>query len=540
MSQSKLAKFIIDQIKHKNVKSIFGVPGDYNLAFLDYFIHDSKLQWVGNCNELNAAYAADGYARIKGFGVLVTTYGVGELSAINGVAGSYAEHVPVLHIVGYPKTTVLNEKLPVHHSLANKDPECFLRSVRSFTCEAELIASDTAACQILKVIDRITETQLPGVIALPCDLLETMINTNTEKTQLSRDELPDITKFTKLFNQAKTPIILVGADVRRFSWQEEVLSLIESTNIPFVTTFMGKTVLPESHPNYMGLYAGDLSSDSVQNYIENSDCIISVGTQQTDFNTGGFSDQYSHLDNHIKIKWNYIEIQKDIYRDVDVKALLSLLTRHLKKSENPVEINFSPQKISHSSAWEQKNFWRYAAQKIIKDDDTVFAEAGTSLFGILPEYIPSNARLYSQILWSSIGYTLPAAFGASLANNGQRVILFIGDGSFQLTAQELCRIAYEKTNVMIIFINNDGYTVERAIHGPNEKYNDIPRWDYSSFAKSLGFENTEKIDNFIDLNHCIDKYDTINEPVFLECFFKKEDSPRLLLDVAEKIKSQNK
>ena len=84
--------------------------------------------------------------------------------------------------------------------------------------------------------------------------------------------------------------------------------------------------------------------------------------------------------------------------------------------------NFSQQKISHSSAWEQKNFWRYAAQKIIKDDDTVFAEAGTSLFGILPEYIPSNARLYSQILWSSIGYTLPAAFGASLANNGERVI----------------------------------------------------------------------------------------------------------------------
>ncbi len=540
MNQSKLASFIIDQIKNKNVQSIFGVPGDYNLAFLDYFIEDSELQWIGNCNELNAAYAADGYARIKGFSVLVTTYGVGELSAVNGIAGSFAEHVPVLHIVGYPKTSILHEKLPVHHSLANEDPECFLRSVSSFTCAAELIAAETAASQVLKVINCISETKLPGVIALPCDLLEIQVNTTIKSTKQPDKKVPDISEFLTHFNQAKTPIIFLGADVRRFSWEKEVLSLIESVDIPFVTTFMGKTVFPESHPNYAGFYAGDLSSDSVQQYMENSDCIISIGTQQTDFNTGGFSEQFSHLENHIKIKWNYTEIHKEKYPNIDVKALLSLLTTHLRKSKNTTQINFSPKIHSNPSTWDQEHFWRFAAQEIIKDQDTIFAEAGTSLFGILTEYIPSTARLYSQILWSSIGYTLPAAFGASLATNGERVILFIGDGSFQLTAQELSRIAYEKTNVMIIFINNDGYTVERAIHGPNEKYNDIPRWDYSMFAKSLGFNYIEKIDNFSDLSDCIEKYNTIKAPIFFECIFDKDDSPRLLLEVAEKIKSQNK
>ena len=123
----KLAEFILYLIKKQNVRHIFGVPGDYNLAFLDFIEADPDMQWIGSCNELNASYAADGYARNNGFSVLVTTHGVGELSSMNGIAGSYAENVPVLHIVGYPSTKALNDELPIHHTFANGNRSDFLK-----------------------------------------------------------------------------------------------------------------------------------------------------------------------------------------------------------------------------------------------------------------------------------------------------------------------------------------------------------------------------------------------------------------------------
>jgi indolepyruvate decarboxylase len=115
----KLGNLMVKIIKKLNAYDIFGLPGDYNLRFLDFIVEDKELNWVGNCNELNASYAADGYAREKGIGVLVTTLGVGELSAANAIAGSYAHNIPILHIVGYPNSIVLEQDIPVHHTLAN-------------------------------------------------------------------------------------------------------------------------------------------------------------------------------------------------------------------------------------------------------------------------------------------------------------------------------------------------------------------------------------------------------------------------------------
>ncbi|RIN46316.1 alpha-keto acid decarboxylase family protein, partial [Staphylococcus simulans] len=113
----RVGQYLIDALYNAGVEEIFGVPGDFNLTFLDDVIDHEHVSWIGNTNELNAAYAADGYARIKGLSALVTTFGVGELSAVNGIAGSYAERVPVIAITGGPTTVVENAGKYVHHSL---------------------------------------------------------------------------------------------------------------------------------------------------------------------------------------------------------------------------------------------------------------------------------------------------------------------------------------------------------------------------------------------------------------------------------------
>ncbi len=170
-SPSSVVDYLLDRLAAAGVRHVFGVPGDYNLALLDAIEQHPDLQWVGSTNELNAAYAADGYARIAGLAALVTTYGVGELSAINGIAGAYAEHVPILHIVGTPTTQVRAHAVPVHHSLLDGDHHHFARAYREVVCaHADLTATD-APKQIDRVLTEVLACKQPGYLAVPADLV---------------------------------------------------------------------------------------------------------------------------------------------------------------------------------------------------------------------------------------------------------------------------------------------------------------------------------------------------------------------------------
>ena len=531
-------------MKKQNVKHIFGVPGDYNLAFLDFIEADPDLKWIGNCNELNAAYAADGYARRTGFGVVVTTHGVGELSAINGIAGSYAENVPVLHIVGYPTTKILEAELPVHHSLAHGDKSNFLHCFDKITCSNSILSKANYVNKLLHTISKMLETKTPAVIALPCDLLDLDVSEQVMDVQfyqpqsitISNDLLANI---KDKYLQAKNPVIILGSDVHSFSWNEKVQELIKKLNIPVAALFMGKAILNEQDEHYIGMYAGDLSyPNNVQEIVESSDCIISIGTRRTDFTTGGFSDKYAQLENNLVIKPDYVSIGKSFYKNIHIPSLLQHLTELLPTNNNYKLKSVIDNKIDLAK-WNQDNFWPYVAQNIIQPDDVVAAEAGTSLFGLLWQKLPKNVSFISQILWGSIGYSLPAIFGAVLANPNSNGVLIIGDGSFLLTAQELSSMVRYNANITILLINNNGYTVERAIHGATQSYNDIPNWDYSAFARSVGVKHTAKIHSFTELENNI-KLLSESGPKFIECFFDQFDAPELLQKIAQNTQKQNK
>ncbi|WP_264766429.1 thiamine pyrophosphate-binding protein, partial [Klebsiella pneumoniae] len=146
-----IGDYLLDRLVDCGIDRLFGVPGDYNLQFLDRVIAHSALGWVGCANELNAAYAADGYARIKGAGALLTTYGVGELSALNGIAGSYAEHIPVLHIVGAPSTGAQQRGELLHHTLGDGDFRHFARMSEQITCSQALTAADFLLIALVKL-----------------------------------------------------------------------------------------------------------------------------------------------------------------------------------------------------------------------------------------------------------------------------------------------------------------------------------------------------------------------------------------------------
>ncbi len=547
----RLGDLIIGVVKQLGVEHIFGVPGDYNLRFLDFIEESNELEWIGNCNELNASYAADGYAREKAIGVLVTTHGVGELSAANGIAGSFAHNVSVLHIVGYPSSSVIENDVPVHHTLGNYKKNNFLEAFNPISGATAILTELNYIEEINRVISNMLTTKKPAYLGIPTNLLDMEVSESVEDI-LFRFKSSDsymVEEVGKIivdrFEASNKPMFLLGVNIARFGWRDEVTKLLRKTQSKFTTTLMGKSIIRDvdiAKPNYIGIYAADYSTDGIVKLMQNSDCIISIGTVETDLNSGGFSEDGIDYANVITIRPQSVKIGKKVYSGISIDILLEYLVKNLEKKKIPygdIELPKVELVKSKDEKLNQKEFWPYVAKNIIQEGDIVVAEAGSSLFGLLPQDLPAGIDFVSQILWASIGYTLPAAIGSAIASPKRRVLLFIGDGSFQLTAQELSLIAKYDLNVKVFLINNDGYTIERAIHGPTQPYNDVYMWKYLDLAKSLGVEETMSITTFKEL---FEMSDVIKKDgaKMIELFFEKLDYPPLLKQISDKLAAANK
>ena len=233
----KVSDYLIKKLSNLGIKDIFGLPGDYNFNILDAVIQNPDTNWINCTNELNAAYAADGYARINGFGAVVTTFGVGELSAINGIAGAYAENVPLVKIAGVPKTSAINLNLPLHHNFAQPDYYAFERIYSNVCATTAFLTEDNAKEEIDRVINTMIQTRKPVYIALPVDICNHLININpnenTFKTVKSDNEnlKTVINKITNLVNNSKNPLIITDYLIKRFRLQNEMREFINKFNI---------------------------------------------------------------------------------------------------------------------------------------------------------------------------------------------------------------------------------------------------------------------------------------------------------------------
>ena len=551
MTLGTLLMRIVEQLGSKH---IFGVPGDYNLRLLDYIVEDKEITWIGNCNELNAAYAADGYARENGIGVLVTTHGVGELSAANGIAGAFAHNVPILHIVGYPNSALLADDVPVHHTLGNFKKNNFVESFTPISGALTMLTAHNYIVELQRVISDMLTNRKPCYIGLPTDLVDMEIDEDIESISFhlhNRDsyrvaELGD--KILERYRNAKHPVFVLGINIARFGWRKHVTELLSKTQSKFVTTLMGKSIINETNvaqPNYLGIYAADYSTEGIISLVQNSDCIISIGTVETDMNSGGFSEDGIDYAQVVAIKPESIKIGKSLYADISVEMLLEYLIAHAEQNSaslshyTPPKNRLLDKKTLAQSRLNHEAFWPLIAEEVISEGDIVLAEAGSSLFGLLHQNLPAGIDFVSQILWASIGYTLPAAIGSAIASPDRRVLLFIGDGSLQLTAQEISLIAKYGLDVTIFLINNDGYSIERAIHGPTQSYNDIYMWQYLDMARALGIKETYQIKDFDTLFTHLPLMASKGAKMF-ELFFDKLDYPPLLKQISDKLEEANR
>ncbi len=485
-----IGKYLIDRLHALGVAHIFGIPGDYVLG-LYKMLEASPIELIGMTREDSAGFAADAYARVHGLGCVCVTYCVGGLSTCNSVAGAYAEKSPVVVLTGSPGMSERDHNPLLHHK------------VRDFSTQFEVFEKITVASAVLddpltafKEIDRVLEAAMrykrPVYLEVPRDMvLAQQVHPHRPPAGLPPSD-PDalresIEEASHLLRSAKRPMILADVEVHRFGLQDDLLHLAESAGLPIATTILGKSVIPENHPLFVGIYEGAMGRDEVTQYVEESDCLLMAGCFLTDINLGIFT---AKLDPSkcIDATSEDLRIRHHHYRNVRLDDFLrGLAAKGIKV--NPPPIPKRPD--SQFAAWvavpdapmtSARLFARL--NKLLDQSMTVIADIGDSLFGSVDLNMSRRTEFISPAYYTSMGFAVPAAVGAGVANRESRMLVIVGDGAFQMTGMELSTIARQKLNPIVIVMNNHGYTTERFLL--EGSFNDIHEWQFHKIPEVLG------------------------------------------------------
>ncbi|TPX56251.1 hypothetical protein PhCBS80983_g04647 [Powellomyces hirtus] len=559
-----VGNYLLARLKELGCDMVFGVPGDFNMEFLDQIEDFDGVNWGYNTNELNAGYAADGYARIKGLGALCTTFGVGELSAVNANAGSLAELVPVVHIVGTPSTVSQADGAVLHHTLGNGDFNVFMRMFKEVTCAQASLVPENAAKEIDRVLRECVIRRRPVYIALPTDVAAKRITTEmkpldlrpTPNPQKAEDEA--VEHIMKVLEKAERPAIMIDGCSQRFHVEKEVREFIDKSGYPVFAAPMGKSTVSEFHRQFRGSYVGTLTPAPVREEFESRDVVVMIGAIKSDFNTGGFTFQVPP-ERLIELHSYHTKVFHATYEDVGFAGILKRLSEcvtHRPWTFGPAyEGGTQGQQGDDAQEIRHEYFWNALGKYLGAEPHIVVAETGTSSFGTSTQKLADGSRYISQVLWGSIGYATAASLGAAIAgrelDKPLRTVLVTGDGSFQLTANEMSTFLRHKLTPIIIIINNDGYTIERYIHGPDRSYNRTAMWKY---AKSLEYFAVEqdretypifglqtRVEHKGDVEGVLQQAFAMKDAIHvLEIVMPKMDAPQGMVKTAEKTAAENK
>ncbi|EIQ2432571.1 alpha-keto acid decarboxylase family protein [Salmonella enterica] len=542
-----VADYLLDRLAGCGIGHLFGVPGDYNLQFLDQVIDHPTLRWVGCANELNAAYAADGYARMSGAGALLTTFGAGELSAINGIAGSYAEYVPVLHIVGAPCSAAQQRGELMHHTLGDGDFRHFYRMSQAISVASAILDEQNACFEIDRVLGEMLAARRPGYIMLPADVAKKTAIPPTEALALPVHEAQSGVETAFRYHarqclmNSRRIALLADFLAGRFGLRPLLQRWMAETPIAHATLLMGKGLFDEQHPNFVGTYSAGASSKEVRQAIEDADRVICVGTRFVDTLTAGFTQQLP-AERTLEIQPYASRIGETWFNLPMAQAVSTLRELCLECAFAPPPTRSAGQPVRiDKGELTQESFWQ-TLQQYLKPGDILLVDQGTAAFGAAALSLPDGAEVVVQPLWGSIGYSLPAAFGAQTACPDRRVILIIGDGAAQLTIQEMGSMLRDGQAPVILLLNNDGYTVERAIHGAAQRYNDIASWNWTQIPPALNAAQQAecwRVTQAIQLAEVLERLARPQRLSFIEVMLPKADLPELLRTVTRALEARN-
>jgi indolepyruvate decarboxylase len=517
-------EYVLNRLHGIGVDAVFGVPGDFAFPVQDAIVHHPDIAWVGCCNELNAGYAADGYARIRGVAALSTTYGVGELSAINAVAGSYAENLPVFHLTGMPATEVQAARSLVHHTLGNGEFDFFRKMAEPVVCASAIMTPHNVAAETERLIEAAFYHRRPVYLAFPSDLVDQpVLDSAVPLDQPASDPAnleAAVDAVVAELSGAATACILPGILVARLGFRDDLQRLVHASGLPFATMFADKSVLDEQQPAYVGMYNGALMDDDVRQFVESSDRVLAIGTLKTDFNTGAFTARIDPA-KVVRVGHHQTEVGGRVFADVQMGDALAALTRRLpgRTLTPPLRAGTLGEAAGQADQPVTAEALYLRLERFLKEDDILIAETGTPSMGLAFAKLPRGATFHNQTLWGAIGWATPAAFGAAVAAPDRRVVLVTGEGSHQLTVQEISQFARRGLKPVIFVVNNNGYLIERLLCSDlNIAYNDVAQWNYTELPHALGCNDwfTDRVTTCAELDAALATAQQASEATYVE------------------------
>jgi indolepyruvate decarboxylase len=537
--------YVLRRLKEIGIDAVFGVPGDFAFPVQDAIVGDRQLEWIGCCNELNAGYAADGYARIRGAGALSTTYGVGELSAINAIAGSYAENLPVFHLTGMPAMPVQEAHALVHHTLGNGAFDLFARMAEPVVCGSAIMTPQNVAYETERLIATALYRRKPVYMAFPSDLATQPVVGQAARLTPPSSDPANLSAVTEAILDALahsgTACILPGMLTARMQIRNRLHDFVEASGLPFATMFADKSVLDEQHPQYIGMYDGKLMDERVREFVESCDRVVRIGTMMTDFNSGAFTANLAQ-DRIIDIGLNSTRVGARHFTSVEMADLLQELADRIVARSISTAPLMPPlglvtgdrdEPITTSALYPR---W----ERFFEAGDAIFAETGTASMGLAFSHLPAGATFHNQTLWGSIGWATPAAFGAAVADPRRRVVLITGEGSHQLTAQEISQFARRDLHPIVFVLNNNGYLIERLLCvDPDIAYNDVAPWNYTALPHALGCQDwfTARVSTCGELDDAMARASRHHGGVYIEVVTDTYAAPPLAQRLGESLDS---
>ncbi|MBI5685520.1 MAG: alpha-keto acid decarboxylase family protein [Verrucomicrobia bacterium] len=489
-SSTEIGQYLIEQLHRRGARHVFGVPGDYVLGFYD-MLNRSKLRIVNTCDEQGAGFAADAYARVKGLGVVCVTYCVGGLKVANTTAEAFAEKSPVVVISGAPGMKEREKNPLLHHRVREFDTQ---KKVFEQLTVASTVLGDpqTALQEIDRVLHAANRYKRPVYIELPRDMVHVPGIPHHTPMEFHEESDPcalrtAIGEAVKRINAAKRPVILADVEVHRFGLQNELVRLAGRANIPVAATILGKSVIGEHHPFYIGVYEGAMGREEVRTCVEHSDCLIMLGAFMTDINLGIYTARLNPARciyaTSEKLSIGYHNFENVRFKDF-VHGLLGARLRSRKPGSIPHPEPPSAFRARRGRAKLTVRRLFALLNTFLTNDTIVVSDVGDALFGAMDLCIRHRAEFLSPAYYTSMGFAVPAAIGAQFANPRRRPLVVVGDGAFQMTGMELSTIARYKLNPIVIVLNNRGYGTERPMLDGG--FNDVLPWHYHRIPDLLG------------------------------------------------------
>jgi indolepyruvate decarboxylase len=399
-----------------------------------------------------------------------------------------------------------------------------------------VINPDNCVVEMERVIAEARRENRPAYIVVPSDYALTPVVPADVKPIAIRSNRAALQKavavIAERIKNAKSVVAMPAFTISRLGLQQQAQKAIEAVGCPFATTLMEKCLIDEGHPQFVGMYAGAASDPKTRQIVEGADLVLDLGgINLNDITTATYSDKLD-LSRFITAGLNDVRIGDDIIAGVRLADVLAELAK-LNPASAPYRgtppgiapINGEPSdKITMDALYP-----RYAA--FLRAGDTVVLETGSTSPGITPMVLPDGVRVEAQVLWGSIGWATPAAFGIAMADTGRRTVLITGDGSHQLTANDVGAMGRFGANVIVFVLNNSGYLIERSLEeNPDWTYNDLAPWNYADLPKALGCSNwfTARVTTLGELDEAMKAARASKTGAYIEIIGGRMDMPPIL------------